>query len=402
MLIPVFSPRSSLSVRIVKVERSAIRSVVSTNGKIEPVENFEAHAPAPTTVKRLLVKEGDHVHKGQLLLELDDADIRSQAAHAQAQISSADANQNELTTGGTHEEVLTLDSQLIKARAVRDTAVRNLDAFQRLQQQGAASSGEVKQAQDTLQHAQADVTLLEQKQKERYSQSEVAKVQAQGSEAKAAYAAAEDSLEKSNVRAPFDGIVYSLPVKQGAYVQAGELLLQLADLSRVRVRVFVDEPDVGRLTTGQKTEVTWDAIPGRIWSGAVSTVPSTVKLRGARNIGEATCILDNHDLRLLPNVNVGVTIVTAEHGNVLTLPRDAIRMDDAKPYVYQVVDNRLQRRQVEISLQNLTQVEVTSALRTIHPWLFPPANLNRSTMAPLLRWSSKNAAEIRRSSIRVS
>ena len=362
MLIPVFSPRSSLSVRIVKAERSAIRSVVSTNGKIEPVENFEAHAPAPTTVKRLLVKEGDHVRKGQLLLELDDADIRSQAAHAQAQISSADANQNELTTGGTHEEVLTFDSQLIKARAVRDTAVRNLDAFQRLQQQGAASSGEVKQAQDTLQHAQADVTLLEQKQKERYSQSEVAKVQAQGSEAKAAYAAAEDSLEKSNVRSPFDGIVYSLPVKQGAYVQAGELLLQLADLSRVRVRVFVDEPDVGRLTTGQKTEVTWDAIPGRIWTGAVSTVPSTVKLRGARNIGEATCILDNHDLRLLPNVNVGVTIVTAEHGNVLTLPRDAIRMDDAKPYVYQVVDDRLQRRQVEISLQNLTQVEVTSGL----------------------------------------
>jgi HlyD family secretion protein len=362
VLIPVFSPRSSLPVRIVKVERSAIRSVVSTNGKIEPVENFEAHAPAPTTVKRLLVKEGDHVRKGQLLLELDDADIRSQAAHAQAQISSADANQNELTTGGTHEEVLTFDSQLIKARAVRDTAVRNLDAFQRLQQQGAASSGEVKQAQDTLQHAQADVTLLEQKQKERYSQSEVAKVQAQGSEAKAAYAAAEDSLEKSNVRSPFDGIVYSLPVKQGAYVQAGELLLQLADLSRVRVRVFVDEPDVGRLTIGQKTEVTWDAIPGRIWSGAVSTVPSTVKLRGARNIGEATCILDNHDLRLLPNVNVGVTIVTAEHGNVLTLPRDAIRMDDAKPYVYQVVDDRLLRRQVEISLQNLTQVEVTSGL----------------------------------------
>jgi HlyD family secretion protein len=351
-----------LPVRIVKVERGAIRSVVSTNGKIEPVENFEAHAPVPTTVKRLLVKEGEHVRKGQLLVELDDADIRSQAAHAQAQMSSAQANQNELTTGGTHEEVLTLDSQLSKARAARDTAQRNVDSFHRLQQQGAASAGELKQAEDTLQRAQADVTLLEQKQKDRYSQSEVAKVQAQGSEAQAAYAAAENSLDKSNVRAPFDGVVYSLPIKQGAYVQAGELLLQEANLSRVLVRVFVDEPDVGRLVAGQKTEVTWDAVPGRSWSGAVTTVPSTVKLRGARNIGEATCILDNHDLRLLPNINVSVIIVTAEHNNVFTLPRDAIRMDDAKPYVYQVVNDHLEHRQVEVTLQNLTQVEVAGGL----------------------------------------
>ena len=56
------------------VERGPIRSVVSTNGKIEPIQNFEAHAPISTTVKRLLVKEGDHVRKGQLLLQLDDDD----------------------------------------------------------------------------------------------------------------------------------------------------------------------------------------------------------------------------------------------------------------------------------------------------------------------------------------
>ncbi len=79
-------------------------------------------------------------------------------------------------------------------------------------------------------------------------------------------------------------------------------------------------------------------------------------------MGEVTCSVDNHDLRLLPNVNVGVTVITAEHSNVLTLLREAVRMDDTKPYVYQVVNGLLQRRDVEISLQNLTQVEVTSGL----------------------------------------
>jgi len=362
VLIPVFSRRTSLPIRTTTIERGPIRSLISTNGKIEPIQNFEAHAPIATSVKHLLVKEGDHVRKGQLLLQLDDADIRSQAARAQAQVKAAEADQSALTTGGTHEEVLTLDAQLAKARTTRDEAKRSADAFHRLQQLGAASSAEVKQADDALQQAQTDLKLLEQKQKDRYSQSEVAKVSAQMAEAQAAYAASEDALSKSNIRAPFDGIVYSLPVRQGTFVQGGDLLLQVADLTHVLVRVFVDEPDIGRLIPGEKSEITWDAVPGRSWTGNVKTVPSTVKLRGARNVGEATCTVDNQDLRLLPNINVGVTITTAEHDNVLTVQRDAIRLDDSKPYVYEVVGNHLKRRDVQIALQNLTQVEITGGV----------------------------------------
>jgi HlyD family secretion protein len=354
--------QTPLKVRTTAVERGPIRSVVSTNGKIEPIQNFEAHAPISTTVKRLLVKEGDHVRKGQLLLELDDADVRTQAARAQAQVKTAQADEIAQQKGGTQEEVLTLNSQLIKARSARDASQRNLDALHRLQQDGSASAGEVRQAEDALQRAQADVTLLEQKQKDRYSKPETARIEAQAAEAQAAYDAAEDALIKSSVRAPFDGMVYSLPVKQGAFVQAGDLLLQEADLSHVLVRAFADEPDIGRLQAGQKVEVTWDAVPGRIWTGTVNTVPSTVKLRVSRNVGETTCVVDNKDLRLLPNVNVGVTIVVAEHSGVLTLQRDALRIDEAKPYVYRLVDNHLKRQVIEFSLQNLTRVEITSGL----------------------------------------
>jgi len=354
--------QTPVKVRAVAVERGPIRSLVSTNGKIEPIQNFEAHAPIATTVKSLLVKEGDHVRKGQLLLQLDDADIRTQAARARAQLKAAQANQSALSHEGTQEEVLTLNAELVKARGARDVAQHKLDALHRLQQDGAASPGEIRQAEDALQSAQADVTLLEQKQKDRYSKPEAARIEAQTAEAQAAYDAAEDALLKSSRRAPFDGIVYSLPVKQGAFVQAGDLLLQEADLSRVRVRAFVDEPDVGRLQAGQRVEITWDAIPGRIWTGSVDTVPSTVRLRLSRNVGETTCVVDNKDLRLLPDVNVGVTIVVAEHSNVLTLQRDALRIDESKPYVYRIIDNHLKRQTIEFSLQNLTRVEITSGL----------------------------------------
>jgi HlyD family secretion protein len=349
-------------VRVAMVERGTIRSLVSTNGKIEPLQSFEAHAPVGTTVRKLLVKEGQHVKKGQLLVQLDDAEASSQAARAMSQVRAAQAETSAVQSGGNREEVLTIESQLAKARTGRDTARRNLDALQRLQQNGAASPGEVKQAEDQLSAAETDLKLLQQKQKDRYSEPEIAHVEAQKSEAESAYAATENILRQLNIRAPFDGVVYSLPVHQGSYVNPGDLVLQEADLSKVLVRAFVDEPDVGRLARGQTIELSWDAVPGRTWHGSVNTVPSTVKLLGTRNVGETTCVVDNQDLKLLPNINVGVTIVTAEHPNALTVPREAVRLDEGKTFVFQVVNDELQRRDIQTSISNLTQVEVAGGI----------------------------------------
>ena len=362
LLASFMSRDDAIPVRAATVERSTIRSVISTNGNVEPLQSFEAHAPVGTTIKKLLVKEGDRVKMGQLLAQLDDADARSQAARALAQVRASQAEVSAMERGGNREEVLTLEAQLVKSRNQRDTAQRNLEALKRLQQQGAASPGEVTQAEDQLAGAEADLKLVQQKQKERYSQPEIAHVEAQQAEAQSAYAAAEDNLRQLNIRAPFDGIVYSLPVHQGAYVNPGDLVLQEADLSKVLVRAYVDEPDVGRLARGQRIDLTWDAVPGRTWQGSVSTIPSTVKLLGTRNVGETTCIVDNQDFKLLPNINVGVTIVTAEHPNALTMPREAIRLDDGKTFVYQIVNNELQRRDVQTSISNLTQVEIASGV----------------------------------------
>jgi HlyD family secretion protein len=352
----------AVPVRAVTAQRGTIRSVVSTNGKVEPLQNFEAHAPVGTTVKKILVREGDHVKKGQLLVQLNDAEARRQAARGEAQVLAADADLSAVKSGGNREEILTLDWQIVKARTDADTAQRNLDALRSLRQQGAASPGEIKNAEDQLKRANADLNLLLQKQKNRYSQPEITRVDAQKSEAEATLTAAEDVLSQLNIRAPFDGIVYSLPILQGAYLNPGDLVLQEADLSKVRVRAFVDEPDIGRLAPGDRIDVTWDAMPEQTWQGTVSVVPAVIKLHGTRNVGETTCIVDNHDFKLLPNVNVGVTIVTAEHRDVLTVPREAIHQEDSKAYVYQIVNNELQRRYVQTSISNLTQVEVTGGL----------------------------------------
>jgi HlyD family secretion protein len=193
----------AVPVRTAIVEQSSIRSLVSTNGKIEPVTNFEAHAPVSTSVRRVLVKEGDSVKKGQLLLVLDDAEARAQAARAETQLKTAQADRSAAKRGGNQEEVLSLEAQLLKAGADRDSAQRNLDALTKLEQQGAASAGEAREAQNALARADAQLTFLRQKQTQRYSNAELARVDAQRAEAQATYDAAQSVLAKSNIRAPF-------------------------------------------------------------------------------------------------------------------------------------------------------------------------------------------------------
>jgi len=354
--------RARVAIRVGTAEVGTITASISTNGKIEPINNFEAHAPVATTVTKLDVQPGDWAKAGQLLMQLQDADAKAQAARAEAQLRGAQADLNAISQGGTQEEVLTNRNALIKAQADRDAAHRNLEATQRLLKSGAASQAEVDAAKTRLNAAEANVQLLQQKLKDRYSAPEVSHVQAQQSEAQASLAAANHLLSSSNIAAPFAGMVYSLPVKQGSFVNAGDLLLQLADLHKVRVRAFVDEPEIGRLQKGQQVEVTWDALPGRVWKGEVETLPTVIVQRNTRNVGEITCIVDNSDLRLLPNTNVTVAVIVERQRNVLTVPRESIHQDSAGRYVFQVVDGELKRRDVQTSVSDLTRVEVTSGL----------------------------------------
>jgi HlyD family secretion protein len=349
-------------VRAEKVARQEIASIISTNGKIEPIDSFEAHAPAPGTVNKVLVAEGDHVKVGQLLVKLDDAEARSQAAHALAQLRAAEAALSGIKAGGTQEELLTSRADLTKAQAEQAEAQRNLKAIQKLQQSGGASPAELEAAQSRAKKADADVQLLQAKVNRRYSSPEVARVEASAVEARAAYAAAQELLHHSNVTAPFAGTVYQLPVRPGVYVNGGDLLVQVANLEKVRVRAFVDEPEIGRLAKGQKVEIKWDAIPGRTWDGTLTRVPTSVTMVGTRTVGEITSEIDNTDRKLLPNVNVNVSIISARHDNALTVSREAVHDVEGKRYVYKIEDEKLFAQEVQTGLSSLTRVEVLKGI----------------------------------------
>jgi len=185
LLLTIVSARGDrMSVRSDVARHEDIVNTIVTNGKIEPEEDFQAHAPLATTVKKIYVHEGDVVKKGQLLVRLDDADARATAARALAQLRAAEADLNSVGAGGTHEEVLNNQAALVKAHADEDSAKRNLASMHRLKESGAASDAEVQNAENTFKQAQANAQVLEQKLKGgRYSRPEVERVKAQAGEA---------------------------------------------------------------------------------------------------------------------------------------------------------------------------------------------------------------------------
>jgi len=283
-------------------------------------------------------------------------------ASALAALRTAQAQRDAMQQGGTQDEQLQLAAKITAERDRRDRAISTLDALTKLEQTGSASPDEVASAKMQLAVASATLQNLEQQKTQRYASIDRQRAAADLSNAQAAYQAAQDTLQQENIRAPFAGTVYSIPVQTSAYVQAGDTLLKLANLTRIQVRAYFDESEIGRLSVGQPITIVWDARPGRIWHGHIISTPSTIIIYGTRHVGEAMIAVDDADGVLLPNTNVTLTVTTLHLHDVLTIPREALHVDGDQDYVYQVVDGHLQKTPIQLGALNLTLVQVLSGL----------------------------------------
>lgn len=353
--------REVIGIRASAVTHQNLLSTVSTNGRIEPIEYFQAHAPAPGVVSKIYVEVGQKIKKGDLLVTMDDAEATSRLATARSSLSTAQATAHDQSQGGSQEERIALAADLTRAQQQQQQAEKDLAALKQLQQKGAASAGEVAAAQQRVESANASLTSLKMRQTNRYSATDKDRVQAQVNDARAAVAAAQITYANANIRAPFPGTVYSIPVSQYDFVPAGEDLMDIADLNRIQVRAYFDEPEIGKLAVGQAVKIVWDAKPNQTWHGHISRAPSTIITYGTRNVGECIITVDDAQGDLLPNTNVTVTVTTSQRFNVLSVPREALHTEGGD-FVYRVVQGKLVRTPVQVGATNLTRVEIMSGL----------------------------------------
>ena len=335
-----------------------------TNGKVEPVDDFVAHAPVAGQVQEIDVSVGERVRAGQLLLKMDDADALARLASANSALRAAELALSDIEHGGTQDERNTYAADERRAQQQHDQDKAALDALVQLQQKGAASPAEVAvPATSRLQVDNNTLQSIEQHSTQRYGEADRARAQAELADARAKVAAAERAYTSTDIHTPIPGTVYYLPVSEYDYAASGDDLVYVADLNHLRITAYFDEPEIGNLAAGQPVTITWEARPGITWHGHISQAPTTVITYGTRNVGECFIDVDDADGDLQPNANVIVNVTTAQRKHVLTVPHEAVHdLDSQHPYVFLINRNKLVRTPVETGIVNVDLVEITRGL----------------------------------------
>ena len=372
ILLVLLSGRKPVArVAVVQATRENLNATISSNGKVEPITPYAIRARFPTFVEKVLVTEGQAVKRGQLVLSLGDTETRSELARAREQLVAAEDDLRAARSGGPADQKAQIESDLHKAELDRARLQREREGLERLVAKQAATRDELDRNQTQLERAEADAQRLRKAKAElvRKSGLDVQRATLRAEQARSDIRALEEKVRSAQVAAPVDGTLYSLPVHVRDYVKLGDLLAEMADLHRVRVRAFIDEPELGALEPNQVVEITWDALPNQVWYGRTEQIPKQVVARGTRSVGEILCSVDNEKLELLPNTNVSVRIHLREHPSVLAVPRGAVRIEGMRHFVYVVNQGgglesaRLQKREIKVGIASATKYEVLSGLR---------------------------------------
>lgn len=353
-------------------QRENLAASISSNGKVEPIAPSVIRAELPTFVANVAAVEGRAVKKGQLLLELDVKDAVAQLAQARASLLRAQDDLRAARAGGRAADAARVNGDLANAITERDRLQKNHDALVRLLKEQAATRDELAQNEVALAKAQEEVKRLTAAKQEFDQQVRLNAERAslQVDQAEAEIAVLEKKVGMARITASIDGTLYSLPVRVGDPVKVGDLLAEMADLRKVRVRAFIDEPELGGLEPDQPVVITWDALPNRTWQGRTDVIPKQVVPRNSRSVGEVLCSVNNDKLELLPNINVNVRIIAKQRFNVLAVPRGAVDVEGGHWYVYVVKDaslgvrkSYLEKREIQVGIASATSYEVAGGLR---------------------------------------
>ena len=357
-----FKKTTPPEVDFAKVTRETMMSTLPTNGKVEPIEWLPVRAERTGVITRVLVSRGQQVTKGESLLELDTRVATAEVSRAQAAIKEALTQQQVLEQGGRISERQQTDADLARARLDLEAAQKNYNALDRLVAKQAATRQELDTARQAIDQLQLRIRSLEEHKTALVSgtDKEIARAKLQQAESDAAIA--RTNLDLSIIRAPMDGTIYDFDLKQGSFVNAGDPIAKVGRLDRVRVTVYVDEPDLGKVRKNEVVVITWDALPGHQWKGEVDKLPTQIVPLGTRQVGEVGCVIENPQRDLIPNANINAEIQATVVEKALAIPKEAIRREASEVGVFVLQGDRVQWRKIGLGVSSYTKSQVISGL----------------------------------------
>jgi len=417
-----WSQSAQVTVQSATVAKGDLTAIVTASGEIKPKTYTNLGANAQGRVMQLMVKEGDHVHKGQVVARIESIQATADVEQQRATIASAESDSTASEAGLKVQDdtIKTQRATIDRTKADLELAKINNDRYEQLYKAGVVAKADLDQRKSTYESQQAGLREAELRLEQLISQraqtvAQLQSTQRRVTQAQAGLTRLTDILEKHDVVTPLDGIVTTLPVQIGETVvpgiqnSAASSIMTVADMSLVTAEVHVDETDIVNLKIGQKTDVTIDAIPNRTFSGHVTEIGNEAILRSTGQVASSSATssteakdfkvvvqLDNPPQEVRPGLSCTAKIVTATRRDVLNIPIQALtvrqqgELDDAAAAakkkqkdsgqapldlvaekqrrqevtgVFVIVNQKAEFRKVETGITGATEIEVLSGVQ---------------------------------------
>jgi HlyD family secretion protein len=368
-----YNQRGIVDVQTGRVARQDLVASVTASGEIKPKNyiNLGANTIGPAPITEILVKEGDHVRKGQVVAKMESVQANADVVAQRASIdtSLADSAAAEAGLKSQADGVTTAQATLDKNKAELARTKSNFDRATELYNAKLLAKQDYDQKRaeyDTAVAAigEAEARLSQARAQEAQARQQLTSAQKHTAQQQANLNRFADILEKYDVTSPIDGIVTNLPVRAGETVvpgvqnSAASTIMTIADMSVITAEVKVDETDIVNVEVGQRAEVTIDAMPNRTFHGHVTEIGDTAILRSSgvaasqSNTSDqeakdfkVVVALDDPPEDIRPGLSCTGKIVTATRQRTLTIPIQALTvrqrgdLDPKKPDGVQAASN---------------------------------------------------------------
>jgi HlyD family secretion protein len=322
--------------------QDSLVSQVTASGEIKPTTYTNVTAQGFGRITEILVKEGDHIKKGDKLLLQENVQ-----ANADVQAQDAAITSTESGVIAAQASYKAAQADLLQQRANLEKAKLDYERGQGLFKDGLIPKQDFDQRKTAYDASVAGVAASEARMQALNAQ--LAQARAQVSQSRAVLVHTKDILQKTAYISPINGIVSYLPVRLGEYVVPGiqnangSFLMTLSDMSVVTAEVKVDETDIVNVQIGQDADVTIDAVPGKIFKGKVTEIGSQAVLRssGLATTQTTTSTQEAKDFKVVvtlaappenlrPGLSTTAKIRTAEKKNVIAIPIQALAVRTRK------------------------------------------------------------------------
>jgi HlyD family secretion protein len=353
-----------------KVERRNLSSTVLATGAVKPQIGAEVRVGARISgkVERLYANIGDVVKKGQVVAELEKADLEAKVNQRAAELQMAEAKLSAVKSLRPRE-IAKAEADVTQWQATVDLNKKDLARQEELLKQDFTSQQARDRAQEQLSVSEARLDSARKALdlvKAGYEE-DLKQATADVERAKAALANDKVQLSYATITAPIAGVIGQVSTQEGETVSAGlnaPIFVTIDDLNRLQVDTFVDEVDIGKVKVGQKATFTVDSFPSREFAGKVAAIyPKAVIQENVVNYDVVVESTDPYDGLLRPEMTASVTIQLDARENVLAVPVKAVKRERGKSVVYVMSSaGSAQPREVKVGWKDSQWVEIVSGL----------------------------------------